>query len=49
MYVDFHYKNKTVIEPSYIYNDNSYTDKSVSLYRDGPLGAIQISYKTYKI
>ena len=36
MYGDFHYKDKKVVRPSYLYNGNSYTGKSVSLYWDGP-------------
>ena len=33
-YGDFHYKDKTVVRPSYFYNGNSYTGKKISLYWD---------------
>ena len=36
-YGDFHYKNKTILKPSYIYNGNSFTGKTTFLYWDGPL------------
>ena len=32
----FHFKDKTVVRPSYIYNGNSCTDKTASLYRVTP-------------
>ena len=32
-YVDFCYKNKTVVRPSFLYNGNAYTGKTVSLMR----------------
>ena len=35
-YGDFHYKDKTVVRLSSIYNGNPYTGKAPSLYRDGP-------------
>ena len=31
-YGDFHYKDKTVVRPSYLYYGNAYTGKSASLY-----------------
>ena len=31
-----HYKDMKVVKPSYLYNGNSYTGKTVSLYRIGP-------------
>ena len=34
MYGSFHYKEKTVVIPSYLYNGNSYTDKG--LYIETP-------------
>ena len=34
---NFHYKYKTVVRPSYLYNGNSYTGKTTSLYWDEPL------------
>ena len=34
-YGDFHYKDKMVSQPSYLYNGNSFTGKT-SLYWDGP-------------
>ena len=37
MYVDFHHKDKTVVKPSYLYNGNPYTGKTVYLYCDSPL------------
>ena len=33
-YGDFHYKDKAVVRPSYIYNGNPYTGKTASLYWD---------------
>ena len=37
-YGELHYKEKTVIRPSYLYNRNSYsTGKTTSLYWDGPM------------
>ena len=36
-YGDFHYKDKTVMRPSYLYNDNPYTGKTTSLYWGDPL------------
>ena len=36
-YADFHYKDKAIVRPSYLYNWNSYTGKTTSLYRDEPL------------
>ena len=35
-YGDSHVKNKTIVRLSYLYNGNSYTDKTTSLYWDGP-------------
>ena len=37
MYVDFPYKDKMVVRPSYLYNGNSYSCNMTSLYWDGPL------------
>ena len=34
--LEFHYKDKTVVRPSYLYHGNSYSGK-VSLYWNGPL------------
>ena len=34
MYEDSHYKDKTVMRPSYLYDGNSYTGKTTSLYWD---------------
>ena len=31
---DFHHNDKTVVRPSYVYDGNSYTDKTRSLYWD---------------
>ena len=31
------YKEKMVVRPSYLYNGNSYTGKTASLYQDGTL------------
>ena len=50
MYEIFHCKEKTAVRPSYLYNGNSYTDKTASFYWDGtPDGQhmvwlLQISY-----
>ena len=41
-YGDFHYKEKTVMRPSNLYNRNSYSSKTVSLYCDNPLGPVSI-------
>ena len=35
-YVDFHYKEKMVVRLSYLYNGNSHTGKTTSLYWNGP-------------
>ena len=37
MYGDFHYKDKTDVRQSYLYNGNPYTGKTTSLYWDGIL------------
>ena len=37
MYGDFHYKDMTVVRPSYLYNGNPYIGKTASLYWEGPL------------
>ena len=42
-YIYFHYKDKTVVRPFYLYNGNSYTGKSASLYWDGPPGILVTS------
>ena len=34
VYMDFRYKDKTVMRPSYLYNGNPYTGKAVFLYRN---------------
>ena len=34
--MDFHYKGKTIVKPSYLYNGNPYTCKMASLYWDIP-------------
>ena len=39
-YEDFHYKDETVVRPSYLYNGNSYTGKTTPLYWDGPRMAL---------
>ena len=39
-YWHFHYKDKTVVRPSYLYNKNPYNGKTTSLYWDGPLCAL---------
>ena len=36
-YGDFHYKDKTVLRPSYLYDGNPYTGKTIYLYWDSPL------------
>ena len=36
IYVDLHYKYKTVMKPAYLYNGNPYTGKKTSLYWDNP-------------
>ena len=36
-YKDAHYKEKTVVWTSYLYNVNSYTSKTASLYQKGHL------------
>ena len=38
-YRDFHFKDKMVLWPSYLYNGNPYTDETASLYQIGPLEA----------
>ena len=35
-YGNFHYKDKTVVRPSYIYNENSYTGKNIFILRRAP-------------
>ena len=35
-YVDFPYKDKTVVRLSNLYNRNPYTGKTISLYQDAP-------------
>ena len=35
-YGDYHYKDKSVLRPSYLCNGNSYTGKMASSYWDGP-------------
>ena len=42
-YRDFHYKDKTGVRPSYLYNGNSYTGKMMSLYCWDSLRFITIS------
>ena len=37
-YGNFHYKDKMVVKPSYLYNGNSYTGGLTHLYWDRPLG-----------
>ena len=34
--MDFYYKDKTVVRQSYLYDGNTYTDKTTSLYWDFP-------------
>ena len=40
-YGDSHYKDETVVRPSYLYNGNPYTAKMISLYWDGPLNILE--------
>ena len=40
MYADFHYKDKTLVTPSYFHNVKSYTDKTTSLYQDGTVNVM---------
>ena len=37
---DFHYKDKMVMRPSYLYNGNPYTGKTTSLYWDASLNVL---------
>ena len=46
LYGDFHYKDKTVMISSYLYNGNPYTDKMASLYWDGP-GVSMCTFKSH--
>ena len=32
----FHYKDKTVVKPSYLYSESCFTSETASLYSDGP-------------
>ena len=34
--MDFHSNDRIVVRPSYLYDENSYTGKTTSLYWDGP-------------
>ena len=46
-YGDFHYKDKTVVKPSYLYNGNPYIGKTAvtSLYWDGPQNFVITIYR----
>ena len=44
---DFHDKDKTVVRPSYLYNGNTYTGKTTSLYWDGPQGCCRGAWRTH--
>ena len=44
---DFHYRNKTVVRPSYLYDENSYTSKAIHLYWDGPQLTFGLSHICY--
>ena len=39
MHMDFHYKDKTVMKLSYLYDGNSYAGKTSPLYWDGAMDA----------
>ena len=47
-YRDFHYKDKTVVRPSYLYNGNSYSGKTTSVHWHGPR-SLAIQNKTYEL
>ena len=42
-YSDSHYKDQTVIRPSYLYNGNLYAGKTASLYQDNRLTVVMMS------
>ena len=41
---DSHVKDKTVARPSYLWYGDPYTDKTTSLYWDGPLVLLALNY-----
>ena len=41
-YGNFHYEEKTVVRPSYLYNGNRYAGKMMLLYQNGPLVCLQM-------
>ena len=43
-YGGLHYKDKTVVGPSYLFNGNPYTSKMTPLYWDGPQVLILTNY-----
>ena len=49
---EFHYKDKTVSRPSYLYNRNPHTGKTTSLYRASPqtckIHVMSIHHLTYR-
>ena len=47
-YGNFHYKEKTVVRKSYLYNGNPYIVKMASLYWDSPLEYFRFSTIQYK-
>ena len=46
---NFHYKDKTVVGPSYLYNGKSNTDGTTSLYWDGPLFSLCLDCMWYVV